>query len=90
MWWDKISDLGPAFGNFPNASKSHLPVKQHLLDKSQGIFKGTNLSIITEGKEYLGGSIGHELFLREYITKRVEELALMFSLKWHSVNHRQP
>jgi hypothetical protein len=88
MWWDKISDLGPAFGNFPNASKSHLPVKQHLLDKSQGIFKGTNLSIITEGKEYLGGSIGHELFLREYITKHVQECISSIEVLSHCVTHR--
>ena len=23
-WWDKINELGPAFGYFPNATNSHL------------------------------------------------------------------
>jgi hypothetical protein len=73
LWWDKISDLGPAFGYFLNASKSHLLVKQHFMDQARDIFKGTNLSIITEGKEHLGGFIRHEPFLREYITKCVQE-----------------
>ena len=57
-WWDKIKDLGPAFGYFPNAAKSHLLVKPHLMSEARDIFQDTSLLIISEGKEYLGGAVG--------------------------------
>ena len=66
-WWDKINELGPAFGYFPNATKSHILVKEDLLHEARDIFEGTNLQIITNGMGYLGGSIGSEQFAKDFI-----------------------
>ena len=41
--WEKINELGPAFGYFSNASNSHVLVKAHLLSEAQETFEGTNL-----------------------------------------------
>ena len=72
-WWDNINSIGPAFGYYPNASKSHILVKEHLKQEAHDIFKGTNLQIITDGKEYLGGSIGTHQFANEFISSRVRD-----------------
>ena len=72
-WWDKIRDLGPAFGYFPNATKSHLLVKPRLLSEARDIFMDTNISIITEGKEYLGGAVGSHQFMKEFVHLRVQK-----------------
>ena len=72
-WWDKIKDLGPAFGYFPNAAKSHLLVKPHLMSEARDIFQDTSLSIISEGKEYLGGAVGSHQFMEEFVHSRVQK-----------------
>lgn len=64
-WWDKINTLGPALGYYPNASKSHLLIKPHLLPEAQNVLQETNLPIINEGKEYLGGVVGSQQFTEE-------------------------
>ena len=72
-WWDKINELGPAFGYFPNATKSHILVKEDLLHEARDIFEGTNLQVITNGMGYLGGSIGSKQFAKDFIASRVQE-----------------
>ena len=72
-WWEKINELGPAFGYFPNASNSHVLVNAHLLSEGQETFEDTNLQIVTGGKEYLGGSVGNRQFVRDYITSHMQE-----------------
>ena len=72
-WWDKINDHGPAFGYFPNASKSHILVKTHLLGEAKRAFAGANLQVITCGKEFLVGSIGEKEFQRDYTANSVHE-----------------
>ena len=72
-WWDKIRDVGPVFGYFPNATKSHILVKEHLLCEARGTFEGTNIQIITNGEEYLGGPVGSKHFSGEFIASRVQE-----------------
>ena len=71
-WWDKIRDLGPAFGYFPNATKSQLLVIPRLISEARDIFKDTRLSIISEGKEYLGGAVGSHQFMKEFVHSRVQ------------------
>ena len=72
-WWDKINELGPAFGYFPNATKSHILVKENLLCEARETFEGTNLQIDTNGMGYLGGSIGSEQFTKDFIAGQVQE-----------------
>ena len=53
-WWDKLVEVGPPLGYFPEATKTWLVVKPHLEQKAQNIFDGTGVKITTEGKKYLG------------------------------------
>ena len=72
-WWDKINELGPAFRYFPNATKSHILVKENLLREARDTFEALNLQIVTNGMGYLGGSIGSEQFTKDFIASRVQE-----------------
>ena len=71
-WWDKINELAPAFGYFPNATKSHILVKKNLLREARDTFEGTNVQIVTNGMGYLGGSIGSEQFAKDFIASWVQ------------------
>ena len=37
-WWDKLNEVGPAFGYFPNATKTWLVVKETELAAAQEAF----------------------------------------------------
>ena len=39
-WWDMITKAGPMFGYYPNASKTHLIVKQEYVQSAKGLFDG--------------------------------------------------
>ena len=82
VWWDLLSARGPAYGYFPNASKTWLLVKDSYEQKARKIFSGTNINITTEGRRLLGAAIGETKFVTEYmdqmvrrISRRVETLA---------------
>ena len=66
-WWDKLVEVGPRYGYFPNALKSVLLVKSTFHDKATSIFKNTNVIIQTEGHPYLGIPIGSHSFCQKYL-----------------------
>ena len=72
-WWDKIEERGPAFGYFPNVSKTCLVVKEELYHDAMQLFQGTNIQITTTGKRYLGSTIGTAEFKEIIVAKKVEE-----------------
>ena len=57
-WWNKIQEVGPVFGYFPNAQKSWLLVKKEFLSDAKRVFSGSGVNIATEGKSYLGAPLG--------------------------------
>ena len=72
-WWTALTDHGPSFGYFPNASKSVLLVKpehRHLADK---IFKDTAIQVQADGHRYLGAVLGSPSFCTNYVSKKVVE-----------------
>ena len=48
-------------------------MKAHLLCEAHETFEGTNLQIVTGGKEYLGGCVGNRQLVRGYIASRVQK-----------------
>ena len=48
-WWDIITKGGPMFGyySYPNASKTHLIVKQEYVQSANDLFEGTGITVIT-------------------------------------------
>jgi hypothetical protein len=68
-WWDKISQIGPAYGYFPQDKKSYLIVNENDKKHAQQIFKGVNVSITT-GSRFLGSYIGEGK--ENFVNKKVE------------------
>ena len=62
MWWDEITNKGPEYGYFPNAAKTWLVVKEEKLEEAHSIFRGTNVSITSDGRKLLGAVIGTARF----------------------------
>ena len=71
-WWEKLCEIGPQYGYFPNSSKTHLLVKPDSLHSAESIFSGTDIKVVSGGVEYLGGVIGSASFLEEVIEKKVK------------------
>ena len=70
-WWDKLLQHGPAYGYFPNASKSWLIVKDAKLSEAHAVFQGSGIPITSEGKRYLGAVIGSESFIHSFVSEKV-------------------
>lgn len=73
-WWDKIVEVGPKLGYYPNASKSWLIVKSEAKRvEAEKIFEDTNVNIIVQGRKYLGSFVGSEEGKYEYASNLVKE-----------------
>ena len=70
-WWDKLNEIGPAFGYFPNAIKTWLVAKDSRLVQANELFKDTNVQITTEGHRLLGAPIGTSQFCKAYTEKAI-------------------
>jgi hypothetical protein len=71
-WWDKLCDLGPKFGYFPNEKKTKLLVKPGHYSRASEIFKNSNIEITSDGVDYLGGAIGSADYIHSALRRRVE------------------
>ena len=56
-WFNKLLELGPAFGYLPEPTKSVLVVKPELLQQAEATFSHMGVAVTT-GQRYLGGVIG--------------------------------
>ena len=72
-WWDALVEKGPAFGYYPNAIKTFLVVKSDRRERAVHVFKGTAVQITTEGRRYLGGALGTEKFVQDFIANKVSD-----------------
>ena len=65
QWWQHVTTIGPDFGYYPNASKTHLVVKPELVSEAKKMFENTEVQISTNGQRHLGAAIGtHETLHR--------------------------
>ena len=74
-WWDRIVNLEPTYGYFPNAEKTYLVVKPEKRDEASTIFFGTNITIRQTGKRYLEGMVGSDAFAQDFVRAKVEKWA---------------
>ena len=72
-WWDRIVELGPDYGYYPNASKTWLIVKESKLEEASTIFQETGVAITMEGKRHLGAALGKHAFVESYVQQKVTE-----------------
>ena len=70
-WWDRISEIGPDYGYYPNPTKTWLIVKDSNLEEATTLFQGTGVSITAEGKRNLGAAIGTNSFVESYVKRKV-------------------
>lgn len=70
-WWDCLTNDGPHYGYFPNASKTWLIVKEGYKDEVVSTFEGTQVVITVEGQKYLGSAIGKQTFVDSYVQQKV-------------------
>ena len=72
-WRDQITNKGPDYGYFPNATKTWLVVKEEKLEEAQNTFQGTNVAITSEGRKLLGAALGTPSFVDIYVQQKVTE-----------------
>ena len=72
-WWEKLCEIGPKFGYYPNATKTWLITSDELFKKATNMFEGTNIQITTDGQRHLGAVIGKEQYKDQYMTEKVDE-----------------
>jgi len=72
-WWDNISQIGPEYGYFPNASKTWLVVKEDHLVRAREIFQDCSLNITSQGWPYLGAPLGTEEYSKQFVIEKVLE-----------------
>ena len=84
-WWDKLCEIGPSYGYFPNPSKTVLIVKENFnMPMARALFEKTGVKVTLTGDRHLGAVIGSKEFKEKYVkdkvsrwVKDVEELALI-------------
>ena len=72
IWWDELSDNGPALGYFPKAEKCWLVVKPDRKQAAMKMFRDTSINITIDGHSHLGAALGSRSFLDEYVGEKVE------------------
>ena len=70
-WWNRLAAEGPAFGYFPNPSKTWLVTKQGRFDKASNTFAGSGVNVTLDGRPYLGAVIGSQEYVEEYVSSKV-------------------
>ena len=56
-WFSLLCSRGPAYGHFPEPSKSLVVVDEHFRSEAESLFQGLGVRIVS-GHRYLGGFIG--------------------------------
>ena len=75
-WWDKLVQIGPDYGYFPNPAKTCLLVKDAARKTASDIFTGTGISISCEGKKYLGAPLGTDAFVHSATNLHLGKFAI--------------
>ena len=70
-WWDRLTEIGPDYGYYPNSSKTSLVVKEGSLEEATAIFEASDVTITVEGTRHLGAAIGTSTFIQNYIQQKV-------------------
>ena len=61
------------YGYFANAAKTFLVVKNEKFSEAKEVFAGTGIQIPIEGRRYLGGAVGSDVFVAEFLRDKVAE-----------------
>jgi hypothetical protein len=73
-YFERLQELGPSRGYFPEPSKSILVVLDHNKEKAESSFTDLNFEV-TNGSRYLGGFIGDSAAQQTWIEKKTRDWA---------------
>ena len=72
QWWDTLASRGPRYGYFANSNKTWLVVKESVEVEAKNLFCGTNISITSHGRPYLGAPLGTQSYQEEFVCSKVD------------------
>ena len=73
-WWNKLFDIGPRYGYFPNPNKCVLIVKnESMRERANELFGKFGIQITSRGQRHLGAIVGTLEYKEEYIREKVGE-----------------
>ena len=70
--WLSLTELGPQYNYFPNASKMILLVTEKHQEMAERMFQNCDISIVTEGACVLGSPIGTSEFVSNWVDSKVQ------------------
>ena len=74
VWWEKLKEIGPPNGYYPNAPKTILILKSpELRERAEELFSGEGIKITSEGKRHIGAVLGSQEFKEAYVQNKVEK-----------------
>jgi hypothetical protein len=71
QWWNKIVEIGPRYGYYPNPGKTWLLVKENEFESAQNLFESSGVNITSSGRKHLGAAIGNQEFIEEFVRAKV-------------------
>ena len=69
-WFDKLLIGGPAYGYFPEPSKTVLVVGSSDLERASDLFRDLGISVVT-GSRFLGGFVGERSLAADFVSNKV-------------------
>ena len=73
IWWQKLCEIGPLFGYYPEPTKCWLIVKPEHEQTAKEIFSDTKINITTDGKRHLGAALGSQSHKIKYVSEKVDD-----------------
>ena len=71
-WWEKLVEIGLLYGYYLNSSKTHILTKPDHVESVKDVFKDADITILTDGKGYLGGAIGSTSFIKFFVESKIK------------------
>ena len=73
-WWNILCSKGPAFGYFPNSTKTVLILKDKAMyEKADELFGTSGIKISLEGDRHLGAVVGTKDFRERFVKNKVDK-----------------
>ena len=72
LWYENLCLIDPLFGYTPAPTKSHLVVKESMIDTASSLFANTGINIVTSCR-FLGGVIGDQSGKMSFVSNKVDE-----------------
>ena len=72
-WWERLCELGPKFGYYPEADKTRRIVKNDFYDIANTTFKSTKINVTSNGKRHLGTVIGSKSYKEDYMNEKIDQ-----------------